>query len=294
MVSHFIGALQAFRSGRNDWRAMIELPKGLQKSTVPARYRGVWHRTLLQTPTLSDLTTAVLWLQGARWHADLRIPAGRPDFNGVACLADCTANQCDWLASQQGFAGITTVAAALGRETCTWHRVVDFLPPVSFPDAGFMEFEQGRLVESGVHDDYLEHWSSMPGTTDAFVVFECLREKGRAVPAPRLLLVAGSAVMHVRARTLSWPAAAAPGCSLREMVAGGQRDLLDFEISFGHLTSEGWRLAHSSLPWLEGQVVQCQLTRTAARQVEIDWNGARTVWHVHEWAAPKACGQAGP
>ena len=293
MISHFIGALRHFRLGKNDRRAVIELPPGLRKGTVPARYRGVWRRTLLQTPALSDITTTVFWLQGARWHADLRIPAGRPDFNGVASLADCSASQCDWLAGQQGFAGITTVVTALTRETCTWHRLVDFLPPAFLPDAGFMEFEQTRLVESGVHDAYLEHWSRVPGTTNELAVFECVREPGRAVPAPRLLLVAGGAVMHVRARAPSWPAGVAPDCSLREMVAGGQRDLLDFEISIGHRTAEGWQVTHSSLPWLEGQVVQCRVTKKAARHVQIDWNGARSMWCVREWSAPRGFGQAG-
>ena len=292
MISRFIEVWPPFLPGTNDRRAMITLPPGLQKSTVPARYRGVWQRTLLQTPAFSDISTTVFWLQGARWHADLRMPAGRPDFNGVARLADCNASQCDWLAGQQGFAGITTVAAALGRETCTWHRLVDFLPPASSPDAGFIELEQSRLVESGVHDAYLEHWSRMPGTADGFAVFECLRENGRAAPAPRLLLVAGSAVMHVRARPLSWPAGVAPDCSLRELVARGQRDLLDFEISFGHITVAGWRVTHSSLPWLEGQVVQCQLTKMAGRQVQIDWNGVRSIWRVREWSAPHGFGQA--
>ena len=40
---------------------------------------------------------------------DIRIPAGRPDFSGVQRLEDCSDAQLAWLATQQGFAGVTTV-----------------------------------------------------------------------------------------------------------------------------------------------------------------------------------------
>ena len=51
---------------------------------VPARYRGVWTRTLLETPEVRDDTTFVRWLQLGRWHADLRIPlVARAGLGGV-------------------------------------------------------------------------------------------------------------------------------------------------------------------------------------------------------------------
>ena len=68
---------------------------------VPERYRGVWSRTLLQTPERRDDTTFVRWLQTTQRHADLRIPAGPRDP-----------------AALQGFCGRTAVDEPGGDEVC--------------------------------------------------------------------------------------------------------------------------------------------------------------------------------
>src|SRR3569832_1831679 len=57
---------------------------------VPNAYLGVWRRSLLETPNLRDTHSHVFWLQTPRWHAALRLPAGRPDFSGIASLAECS------------------------------------------------------------------------------------------------------------------------------------------------------------------------------------------------------------
>lgn len=82
--------------------------------TVPPHYRGVWTRTLLETPTVRDTTTIVRWMQLGRWHADLRISTGART-------------------ALQGFSGITQVSKTTQGEVCTWHRVVDYLPPGPTP-----------------------------------------------------------------------------------------------------------------------------------------------------------------
>ncbi len=41
---------------------------------VPARYIGVWQRELLETQTIKDTTSIVLWMQSQHYHIDLRIP----------------------------------------------------------------------------------------------------------------------------------------------------------------------------------------------------------------------------
>src|SRR5437660_710150 len=109
-------------------------------TTVPARYRGVWRRTLLAEPDNVDTVSTVLWLQTSRWHADIRIPAGRPSFAGVESLADCSDEQLRFLARQAGFAGVTEIDLAAAPEICRWRRRWDVQPPAATADAGRMVF----------------------------------------------------------------------------------------------------------------------------------------------------------
>lgn len=215
----------------------MSLPE-LQTVPVPERYCGVWQRSLLATPELRDTETTVFWLQTERWHADIRLPAGRPDFSGVASLADCSKQQLAWLRQQQGFAGVTEVDISVVPEICRWHRIADFQPPAAMADAGTMEFEPGVLIEKGVHADYLEHWHKLPDSDAGFTV---LSQSEPSAPL-QMLLIAGAYVMRVRERQCRWDSGAALDA------------ILDFEISFGMREAKGWRVRHSTLPWLEGQL----------------------------------------
>ena len=90
---------------------------------VPPGYRGVWSRTLLETPEGVDDSTFVRWMQLGRWHADLRVPtAARADMP-ASPLTELSPQQIRQLTSQQqGFCGTTEVTIdAAGRELCTWH-----------------------------------------------------------------------------------------------------------------------------------------------------------------------------
>jgi len=122
---------------------------------VPPTYRGVWQRTLLATSDCHDASSRVYWLQTCNWHADIRIPAHRPDFTGVMSLADCSGEQLSWLAAQQGFAGITFVTG----NQCEWKRAIDFQPPSGKRDIGRMLFvHPDKLLEYGLEDAYSETW----------------------------------------------------------------------------------------------------------------------------------------
>jgi hypothetical protein len=235
-------------------------------SAVPERYRGVWARTLLQTPTLRDDTSFVRWLQTAHWHADLRVPAGPCD----------TPQQ---LAAQQGFSGLTTVEAREGSEVCTWHRQLDFQPPRATPDAGTMHFEgPDRLIETGIHAPYHEVWERVPGSTGRCVALES--EHGAR------LLVAGSFVMHVRPRTAAWPGDTGAADSLADLLHRHPQQghaLLDFEISFGELAHGRLVITHSTLPPLRGSEHACHLQRQTDHTAVVHGPWGEAPWRVLEW-----------
>jgi hypothetical protein len=219
---------------------------------VPAGYRGLWRRTLLQAGELRDTTSTVYWLQTDRWHADIRIPAGRPSFESVASLAQCSQAQRRFLARQQGFCGLTEVDNTSRPDICRWHRIADFQPPALKPDAGAMRIAGDLLVETGIHDDYLEHWERLPGSDREAKMLAHDEASGD------LLLRAGDWIMRVVPRRAPWPGECPPGMSLEAVMAAGCMDetaLLDFEISLLRITDIGWTVAHSTLPWLEGDLI---------------------------------------
>lgn len=257
-----------------------------QTDAVPLRYRGVWQRTLLGTGDMNDTTSTVFWLQTARWHADIRIPAQRPDFSTVDGIAACSPAQLAWLASQQGFAGVTKVDTTLPKETCRWHRLIDFQPPGTVEDVGHMMFEPTRLVEKGVQADYLEHWCRLPDSDNGFAVLRRVTAEEPLAAPDEFLMVAGRYVMHVRDRASAWPPAIRPGATLSELVRPEHAGWLDLEISFGERTGSGWRIRHSTLPWREGESVDLRMNRVEESFVTMLWNGVPARWRIIEWSPP--------
>ena len=240
---------------------------------VPDRYRGVWQRTLLDAPGVHDTTTTVFWMQAGRWHADLRMRAGRPDFSGVGSLDDCSTAQLAWLAAQQGFAGITEVVVTAEQEVCAWHRQVDVQPPGLTADAGVIVFTPDGLIETGVHGPYVEHWMLLPQSQGKGAVYRY----GDDEEVTQLLLVAGDCVMRVRDRRSVWPEGVTAGTTLTQLLpawpVSQQRSWLDIEISFGIRVDGGWQIRHSTLPWLEGQRVKFGLEDAGALWRELERRG---------------------
>ena len=261
---------------------MPDLSASVSTPAVPLRYRGVWQRTLLQTPELRDTTTTVYWLQTAYWHADVRMPAERPDFRDVSSLAQCSPAQRAWLMQQQGFAGTTAVTAGLKGEICTWYRMLDFQPPAAAPDAGTMCFEPGRLVETGLDGSYFEHWAPVSGAVGPSAVLRRLHQGAPATP-DEWLLIAGELVMHVRSRARDWPAGTLPGSAFAALGAQADTALLDFEIAFGRRTAKGWCILHSTFPWNEGRQIAMTLDHRPGNTVRLCWEGCAAPWQVLEW-----------
>jgi hypothetical protein len=250
---------------------------------VPSAYLGVWRRSLLETADLRDARSHVFWLQTPRWHADLRIPAGRPDFSGVSRLADCDDTQLAWLARQQGFCGVTQVDG----DRCTWHRQMDFQPANGSRDTGRMLFDGERLTETGVEDDYLEIWQRLPPSLGGTAALELVVEAGEQPACPTWLLVAGDCFMYVRGRAQPLPMAT----DLSHLVARAQPsrsqllDWLNVEISFGFRKGPNpWRIEHSTLPFHE----EAFLTRPGAiqrlgYQVAVEGSNERR-WRILDWS----------
>jgi hypothetical protein len=245
---------------------------------VPPRYRGVWSRTLLQTPDTLDDTTFVRWMQTPRWHADLRVPAG------ARGATDATPPM---LALQQGFCGITSVDRQDGAETCAWHRQLDFQPPGPDPDIGRVVFESpDRLIETGIHRQYREVWERVPGSTGRFVALEAV--PASADGARTLLLVAGRFAMRVRSRSTVFPQGATSLAALAQSRADGWQGLLDFEISFCLLEAGRLSVQRSTLPGLEGQSEACNIRRSGKREAVVSGPTGATRWNVLDWDADSA------
>lgn len=200
----------------------IDLP--LPAPPVPARYHGVWRRTLLETPEGRDTQTRVHWLQTALWHADLRVPPGIDPATPAG------------RAQLQGFVGITriTPGGADAPEICTWDRRWDIQPPRRTPDEGHMVFEGSeRVIETGVHGRYLEIWERLPGTRGPLLAQAAVDDQGR--PTGEQRFVAGRCQLRLRPRQAPWPADTRPDETLAALVQRhplAAAALLDFELVF--------------------------------------------------------------
>lgn len=241
---------------------------------VPEQYRGVWVRTLLQTPQREDTSTYVRWLQTSLWHADLRVPPGLSMGSAPELLA-----------TQQGFCGITQVSPSTQGEVCTWHRKTDFQPPRLDVDTGLMAFETPELViETGIHADYLEVWERLPDSTGRFVTLGGLLPSGAS--SLDRWLVAGSYAMRVRPRVASWPEGSLPGQTMGEVMRihpTSTQALLDFEISFGRLERGGWLIEQSTLPELCGTKLPLSLHKLSDARAAVTLPDATRVWEILEW-----------
>jgi hypothetical protein len=240
---------------------------------VPDRYLGVWVRTLLETPEGRDTTTWVRWQQCGPWHADLRVPA----------LLDRTTST--GLARQQGFCGVTAITPARQEqpEVCTWHRQADFQPPRSTPDAGHMVFEgPHRVIETGVHGQYLEVWERLPDSVGRQLVL--MRPDAAGAHPQERLLISGSHLVRVRPRRAAWPADTRPDEDLATLLGRHPAltdPLLDMEISFGRLEAGLWTIERSSMPALEQQVIPFRVELGAQGQAVVAWGEAvPTPWRV--------------
>ncbi|WP_419912148.1 hypothetical protein [Hoeflea sp.] len=216
---------------------------------LPARWRGLWERTLLERrgPGIltNDRPARVYWLQTPLWHADLRIPLERPDFASVSSLESCSEQQLAFIAGQEAFCGITRVEGGI----CTWSRLFDLNPGTAL-DVARMRFEKENLiVEDGIAEDYLEHWTLVPGSRPEPDTSPIVESGDGA-----FLLCSGKWAVHVATRST-------PPKEIDLYQTSGQpsRSHLVWQASLSlslcERTSSGWQVRLSTLPWMEGLVL---------------------------------------
>lgn len=216
---------------------------------LPQHWQGLWHRTLLERRGAGSLTNdrpaEVYWLQTPLWHADLRIPDDRPDFSGVTSLDGCNDDQLAFIAGQEGFCGVTRVEGSI----CTWSRLFDLNPGTAL-DVARMRFEhEDFIIETGIVEDYTEHWKRVPGSE----------------PAPGLPPADCALIDGIFLQSGDWgvqvnPREGAPdGIDLYcETAARGREHLLwqaSLAISLCERTPAGWITRLSTHPWREGQAL---------------------------------------
>ena len=209
---------------------------------------GLWRRSLILWPDgRRDETSWVNWLQGPGLYLDLRQPEHRPDFSHAASLSDLAPGDLDWLARQEGFAGELIYEDGWFE----WRRDIDFQPEAIYSDRGRLRLEDGVMVEQGADIPYIEHWHREPvEARPAWAMRLGDRETGQKAALIRL----GPLFMYARERSAVPP----PHLHLRDCVAGAAtldaaRALVDCEVSQGAVTSAGWIVQRSTLPFREGK-----------------------------------------
>jgi hypothetical protein len=215
---------------------------------MPPVYHGVWQRTLYagagdEGRHIEDRTPRVIWLQTAHWHADLRVPADRPDFVGVMSLEECNREQLVWLASQTAFVGLTRIEGHF----CTWHRLLDLRPGLEKDIGEMIWLDDGTLEERHPQGHYIEHWEQQPaGSGD---------EQVRLGPdgLPRWLQFGDHAmsIMPRPAMPETHDLLATPG----SLKTSALRLRTGLEISYAQRTGDGWKIVLSTHPWREEQIL---------------------------------------
>ncbi len=210
---------------------------------------GIWTRSLISWHGgPDDTTTTVTWLQSDGWYADLRQPAGRPDFDGVSCLRDLRTEHLEWMFAQEGFAGALTQSQVIPAQF-TWGRLIDWAPVEGIADTGTLHFENAMMVERGIELPYLEHWHHVDGTDCEPRAVVTLR--GAESGTRAILLRTGAKFAFARSRAEPISALPAPD-EVHRLDLTAAQDLADCEISMGSISRTGWLIDMSSLPFRQG------------------------------------------
>ena len=234
-----------------------------EEQTVPDELIGCWRREWIEFADGSrDDTTVVLWLQLESEMADVRVPADR----GLAARADfheCSLDEVRSLTaseSSSGFTVCTPIAIdpdGARRATAEWFtrgNGIAFHPLSAFPEPGLLEWvTDDVLIERAPSGAYVEEWHRLPNTTSPLA--HQVDSNGRHVYR------SGEAAIRIRDRSTPVLRLA----RLDELVAECGEDrqaviaLVDCEFSFARRRGDAFVIETSTLPWLEGEVLDVDL-----------------------------------
>ncbi|MFF7636319.1 hypothetical protein ACFZB9_24700 [Kitasatospora sp. NPDC008050] len=239
-----------------------------------ADLHGVWRRTLVREADGStDSTTSTTWLQGLALFTDLRQPPGLEETVRGRGPAELDRPQLLALSAQKAFAGLLRQDG----EVFSWVRLIDLHPPAPLADAGTLRFEDGALIEHGVHEDYLEHWEPAERAADALA--GAVLEDPADGCAGQLVRM-GSWFGYARDRADPLRTVGSPSTPLAERILGcaGRAEaaaLLDCEVSLGRIRAGRWEIIRSTLPHRVGAELRPESTRAgdALRILDADPHG---------------------
>lgn len=269
---------------------------------VPESFFGVWQRVSMEVKGKpADTSTQAYWIQTSGLHADLRVPAGRPDFSGKASLTECSADELLWLARQQGIAGMTLA----GGDLLHRRRQVDYQPTRGRDNTHRMHFEGEVLVEENMPGSVMEKWLRIAGADGGVITLRLLEEAeadGRIVPRKGYLLVVGDYFLFVRDRPEFTRQAASLGdlFEAQDLERDDMAPFLDCEFSFGRRSggAQPWNIQLSTLPYREGRALfapgQFEALRAGGNALVQRGRGRNGLitrrWSIHEWTEPKIQG----
>ncbi len=245
--------------------ACMSLVEGTEtgKRTVPEQLIGCWKRHSIDFKNgMVDQTTRVIWLQTASGVADIRISADRPDMRHRAGLASCSRDELLALAEQDCFAATTLFdPVATPYPTAIWPVSLDlfrFQPVVSFPEPGWLEWKDNGsvMIEYAPSGAYEEEWRLLENEPP-FAIH--LMKAGS--DAIECLYVVGDHAVRARSRRCAISQKRPLADIARE--CGDDlspiREILDCEFSYArrNAASKDYVIELSTLPWLEGQSLNC-------------------------------------
>ncbi|MBU0594837.1 MAG: hypothetical protein KKH74_14010 [Gammaproteobacteria bacterium] len=265
---------------------------------VPTGFIGVWQRISMEAKGRpADITTQAYWIQTSALQADMRVPAGRPDFSGKASLAEYSVDDLLWLARQQGIAGMTLA----GGELVHRRRQIDYQPTRGRDNTHRMHFEGELLVDENLQGSVVEKWRRLAGAEGGVITLRLLEEAeadGRIVPRKGYLLVVSDYFLFVRDR----PEFTRQAASLEDLFEAQDLEceemvpFLDCEFSFGRRSggAQPWIIELSTLPYREGKALfspgQFEALRAGGNALVQRGRGRNGLitrrWSIHEWTEP--------
>lgn len=230
-------------------RAVVGAESPGPGAQLPRWLWGEWTRDWIQRGKARSSTVDVHYLQTPTYFADIRIPKERSGLSGAKSFADLTDSQLRLLASQNGLAGLTTLAGTVA----TWSDEIAFQPFDGTPDTSRLERRSPIVMhEVGLDGSFTESWRRVSGGSGKFFVVR-VEHSGRLM---RYLVVVGNRFVYVRNRSRDLPTASSLEALIETTKAtrGQVVEYLDCEFSAGRVRggSVPWEIQQSTLPWREG------------------------------------------